>query len=55
MLQLLVVYQVLNNCFGMLKRKQFWRRGYKQDKINIDFKETGYGNVDWIELAQDRD
>jgi hypothetical protein len=30
------------------------RRKWK-DNINVDLKEIGYGGVDWIELAQDRE
>jgi hypothetical protein len=30
------------------------RRGW-EDNIKIDVQEVGYGGVDWIELAQDRD
>jgi hypothetical protein len=26
-----------------------------EDKIKMDFKEIGYGGMDWIELAQNRD
>jgi hypothetical protein len=26
-----------------------------EDNIKMDFQEVGYGNVDWIELAQGRD
>jgi hypothetical protein len=26
-----------------------------EDNIKIDFKEVGYGDMDWIELTQDRD
>jgi hypothetical protein len=26
-----------------------------EDNIKMDFKEVGYGDIDWIELAQDRD
>jgi hypothetical protein len=26
-----------------------------EDNINIDLQEMGYGGMDWIELAQDRD
>jgi len=30
------------------------RRGW-QDNIKIDLKEVGRGNVDWIDVAEDRD
>jgi hypothetical protein len=30
-----------------------WRRW--EDGIRMDFRETGWGSVDWIQLAQDRD
>jgi hypothetical protein len=30
-----------------------WRRW--EDNIKIDLQEVGYGGMDWIELAQDRD
>jgi hypothetical protein len=26
-----------------------------EDNIKMDFRETGFGDVDWIHLAQDRD
>jgi hypothetical protein len=26
-----------------------------EDNFKIDYRETGFGNVDWINLAQDRD
>jgi len=26
-----------------------------EDNINMDLQEMGYGSVDWIELARDRD
>ena len=26
-----------------------------EDNIKMDLQEVGYGNMDWIELAQDRD
>jgi len=30
-------------------------RRRREDNIKMDFQEVGYGGVDWIELAQDRD
>ena len=30
-------------------------RGRWEDNIKMDFHEVGYGGMDWIELAQDRD
>jgi hypothetical protein len=30
-----------------------WRRW--EDGIRMDIRETGWGSVDWIQLAQDRD
>ena len=30
------------------------RRGW-EDNIKMDLQELGYGGMDWIELAQDRD
>ena len=30
------------------------RRGWK-DNITMDLQEVGYGDMDWIELAQDKD
>jgi hypothetical protein len=29
--------------------------GRWEDNIKMDLKETGFGDVDWINLAQDRD
>jgi hypothetical protein len=34
--------------FGRLRRR--W-----EDNIKADLQEVGYGGMDWIELAQDRD
>ena len=30
------------------------RRGW-EDNIKMDLQEVGYGGMDWVELAQDRD
>jgi hypothetical protein len=30
-----------------------WRR--REDNIKMDLQEVGWGDIDWIELAQDRD
>jgi hypothetical protein len=30
-------------------------RRRREDQIKMDLQEVGYGDVDWIELAQDRD
>jgi hypothetical protein len=36
--------------------KYFFRRRRRwEDGIRIDLRETGFGGVDWIRLAQDRD
>jgi hypothetical protein len=37
------------------KRPLGRRRRRWVDNIKIDFKETGWDGVDWMELAQDRD
>jgi len=44
----LVGKPVGNRPFGRLRRR--W-----EDKIKMDLQEVGYGRVDWIDLAQDRD
>jgi hypothetical protein len=31
------------------------RRHRQEDNIKMDFKEIGWGSLDWIDLAQDRD
>jgi hypothetical protein len=31
------------------------RRRWEEDNIEMDLRETGFGDVDWIHLAQDRD
>jgi hypothetical protein len=31
------------------------RPGMQQDNVKIDYKETGLNDVDWINLAQNRD
>jgi len=35
---------------ALRKHRRRW-----EDNIKIDLREVGYGGVDWIELAQDRD
>ena len=30
-------------------------RRRREDNIKMDIQEVGYGGIDWIELAQDRD
>ena len=48
------VYRVL---VGRLEGKRPLGRPRRrcEDNIKIDLQELGYGGVDWIELAQDRD
>jgi len=48
------VYRVLE---GKPERKRPLGRPRRswEDNIEIDLKEVGYGCMDWIELAQDRD
>ena len=36
------------------KRPLEIRRGW-EDNIKMDLQEVGYGDMDWMELAQDRD
>jgi hypothetical protein len=37
------------------KRPLGWLRRRWEDGIRMDLRETGLGEVDWIQLAQDRD
>jgi hypothetical protein len=37
-------------------KRPLWRPRHKwEGNIKMDFQEVGWGSVDWIELAQDRD
>jgi len=37
-------------------KKPLWRHRFRWvDNIRVDFQEVGYGYMDWIGLAQDRD
>jgi hypothetical protein len=37
-------------------KRPLWRpRRRWEDNIKMDLQEVGYGDMDWIELAQDRD
>jgi hypothetical protein len=36
-------------------KRPLGRPRHRQDNITMDLQEVGYGVVDWIELAQDRD
>jgi hypothetical protein len=56
------VYTIkLHLCTGFLvgkleeKRPQVRPRRRWENNINMDLQEVGYGVMDWIELAQDRD
>jgi hypothetical protein len=42
---------------GKAKRKETTRRPRCrwEDNINIDLRDIGWGGMDWIDLAQDRD
>jgi hypothetical protein len=48
------VYKVLV-AKSEVKRPLGRPRGRWEDGIIMDIEETGYGSVDWIQLAQDRD
>ena len=37
------------------KRPPGRKRRRREDNIKIDFHKVGYGGMDWIDLAQDRD
>jgi hypothetical protein len=37
------------------KRPLGRHRRRRKDNVTIDFQKVGYGGMDWIELAQDRD
>jgi hypothetical protein len=30
-------------------------RGSREDNINMDLHKVGYGDIDWMEVGQDRD
>jgi hypothetical protein len=37
------------------RKRPFWRPRHRwEDNIKTDFQEMGYGDMDWIELARDR-
>jgi hypothetical protein len=49
------VYTVFEK-FILLKDQHVGRpRRRREDNIKIDLREIGFGDVDWIHLAQDRD
>ena len=43
--------------WGNLRERDHWRdpRCRLEDNIKIDLQEVGFGGMNWIELAQDRD
>jgi hypothetical protein len=46
----------VQGCVGYLERKRPLRRlgDGRKDVINMDLKEAGWKDMDWINLAQDR-
>jgi hypothetical protein len=36
-------------------KRPLWCRCTWEDDIKMDLQEVGYGGMDWIEMAQDRD
>ena len=40
---------------NMIERDQLEDPGGWEDNIKIDLQEVGYGGMDWMDLAQDRD
>jgi hypothetical protein len=40
---------------GKARRKENTRRPRWEDNIKTDLREIGWGDMDWIHLAQDRD
>jgi hypothetical protein len=50
-----------SNVYRVLMRKPEGKRPFRrsrrrwEDGIRMDLRETGWGSVDWIQLAQDRD
>jgi hypothetical protein len=48
--------KIRSTAWGILGKIPFGRPRHRwEDGIRMDLRETGWGNVDWIQLAQDRD
>jgi hypothetical protein len=47
--------EFIQNFDGKARRKEAIPRRRWEDNIRMDLREIGWGGVDWIDLAQDRD
>jgi hypothetical protein len=50
-----VIEECMQGCSGKAGRNDTTRKTYLEDNIKMDIRGIGWGGMDWIYLAQDRD